>query len=146
MTCRWSDILRGKKGARSSVLPGSFSSNSPSKIKPPQKLSQVDNSAACQVHRLEGNGRSEVPGADGESLGRSEWQGAQHRCWVLGPSRPCQGGSWLPPVSCRTSGGCSRFDPKQVAWKYLRSEGGEARNSLVKSTWEKKAFTSSLVF
>ena len=53
-------------------------------------------------------------------------------------SHPRQGGKQLQPVSCRACGGCFRFGPQQMVWKFLHPEGHKTRKSLAKSTWEKK--------
>lgn len=41
-------------------------------------------------------------------------------------------------LACRASGGCSRFAPEQMAWKFLHPGGGKVGKNLAKSTWEKK--------
>lgn len=35
---------------------------------------------------------------------------------------------------CRASGGCSRFAPEQMAWKFFHPGGGKAGKSLANST------------
>lgn len=149
MAYSWNDIFREIKNQPNNKIQKKmmadqscfffFFCHSHSQIQPSQKPVQADVSVACQVKMLEGNGRSKVPSADGEPLGRSESQGAQHRCWGLWTSRSHHeekaGGYSL--VS-RASGGCSRFAPEQVAWKFLHPGGGKAVKSLAKSAWEKK--------
>lgn len=57
--------------------------------------------------------------------------------WVeVNPSKPsadagCSGGYSL---ACRAPGGCSRFAPEQMLWKFFHPGGGKAGKSLAKST------------